>query len=94
ATRGLARGALAAELRGRGVDPGIAHDALAVVGDADERARAEALVTKRLRAMHGLAPDVQARRLAGMLARKGYPTAIALAVVRDAIANAPEHRRD
>ena len=31
---------------------------------------------------------------AGMLARKGYPGDVAYAVIRDALADAPEHRRD
>ena len=52
------------------------------------------LVAKKLRSMHGLEPLVQKRRLAGMLARKGYPADLAMAVIREAIAEAPEHQRD
>lgn len=92
--KGLARGALAHELRKQGVDPELAGAALGQVEAADERLRAEQLATKKLRAMGGLAPDVQARRLGAMLARKGYPGEIAWPVVRDAIAGAPEHQRD
>ena len=44
--------------------------------------------------MHGLEPLVQKRRLAGMLARKGYPADLAMAVIREAINAAPEHQRD
>lgn len=44
--------------------------------------------------MGGLDPQVQARRLAAMLARKGYPSGVAYAVVRDAVNAAAEHRRD
>ena len=39
--------------------------------------RAEQLVAKKLRSMHGLTPEVQTRRLAGMLARKGYSGEVA-----------------
>lgn len=92
--KGLARGALAHELRKRGVDAELAGVALGQVDAADERLRAEQLATKKLRTMGGLAPDVQARRLGAMLARKGYPGEIAWPVVRDAIAGAPEHQRD
>lgn len=92
--KGLAHRALASELRERGIDPVIADDALRRVGPDDERARAEQLVTKKLSTMHGLARDVQARRLAAMLARKGYPGEIAWPVIRDAIDAAIEHQRD
>jgi regulatory protein len=92
--RGLARKALAHQLRQQGIDGDIADDALAAVGPQDERARAEELVAKRLRTMSGLAPDVQARRLAGMLARKGYSGEIAWPVIREAIDGLPEHQRD
>jgi regulatory protein len=92
--RGLARRALAHELRRKGVDEETARAAVAEVTPHEERERAQELVAKRLRSMHGLDAGVQARRLAAMLARKGYPTEISLAVVREAIAEAPEHQRD
>jgi regulatory protein len=44
--------------------------------------------------MHGLAAEVQTRRLAGMLARKGYSSSTSFAVIREAIAGAPEHPPD
>ena len=92
--KGLARRALAHELRKQGIDPEIADEALGQVGAGDERLRAEQLVAKKLRSMRGLAPEVQARRLAGMLARKGYSGEVAWPIVRDAVDGLPEHRRD
>lgn len=92
--KGLARRGLAHELRKHGIDPATADDALGQVDPTDERAKAEQLVAKRLRSMAGLSPDVQARRLAGMLARKGYSGEVAWPVIRDAVNDAPEHRRD
>lgn len=92
--KGLARKALAHELRKQGIDQEIADEALGQVGTGDERARAELLVEKKLRTMRGLDPAVQARRLAGMLARKGYSGEIAWPVIRDALDGLPEHRRD
>lgn len=92
--KGLARKGLAHELRKQGIEPEIADEALGAIGVEDERAKAEELVAKRMRTMSGLAPDVQARRLAGMLARKGYSADVAWPVIRDAVNGAPEHQRD
>lgn len=93
-TKGLARRALAHELRKQGIDGDLADEALAQVGQADERDKAEQLVARKMRTMHGLAADVQARRLAGMLARKGYSGEVAWPIIRDAIDRAAEHQRD
>jgi SOS response regulatory protein OraA/RecX len=92
--KGLARRALAHELRKQGIDQEIADEALGQVGAGDERLRAEQLVAKKLRSMRGLAPDVQTRRLAGLLARKGYSGEVAWPIIRDAVDALPEHRRD
>lgn len=94
AGRGLARGALARELRNKGIDDDLADEALVSISDADERDRARALVDKKLRAMHGLGVEVQTRRLAGMLARKGYTSSLSRVVIGEAIASAPEHLPD
>jgi regulatory protein len=92
--RGLGKSALARELRTKGIGDDVAEKALASVSDTDEWDRARELVDKKLRAMHGLAIAVQTRRLAGMLARKGYSPSLTYAVIRDAIADAPEHLPD
>lgn len=94
AGRGLARRALAQELRRKGVDDETALAALDEVDPHDEEDRARALVAKRMRSMSGLDPLVQTRRLAGMLARKGYPSDVSMRVVREAVREAPEHQRD
>ena len=94
ASRGLARRSLAEELRKRGVSDEIAEEALAPVDDVMERDSARRLVDKKLRTMSGLEIEVKRRRLAGMLARKGYPAGIVYPVVAEALAEIPEHRRD
>lgn len=94
AGRGLARRALAHELRRKGVDDVTAEAALRQLDPAAEEDRARELVAKRLRSMSGLDPVVQTRRLAGLLARKGYGSEIAMRVVREAVRDAPEHQRD
>ena len=93
-TKGMSGVALRAELREKGIDGEIAEAAVGGLDPQTERARAEDLVARRLATMGGLEPQVQARRLAAMLARKGYSSAVVYAVVRDAIAAAPEHQRD
>jgi regulatory protein len=94
AGRGLARRALAQELRRKGVDDETAQEALDAVDPQAEEDRARALVTKKMRSLSGLDPVVQTRRLAGMLARKGYPSEMSRRLVREAVREAPEHQRD
>jgi regulatory protein len=94
AGRGLAKRALARQLHNKGIEDDLADAALASISEADERDRARALVDKKLHAMHGFGIEVQTRRLAGMLARKGYSPSLTYAVIRDAIADAPEHLPD
>lgn len=94
AGRGLATRALAHELRRKGVDDDTARAALDDIDPHAEEDLARALVAKRLRTMHGLGVTVQTRRLAGMLARKGYCAEVSMRVVREAIAEAAEHQRD
>ncbi|WP_231635166.1 regulatory protein RecX [Luteipulveratus halotolerans] len=92
--RGLARRALRQELRRKGVDDEVAAATLDDIDDESERDRARALAEKKMRSMHGLDATVQTRRLAGMLARKGYSSSVAWAVIREVIADAPEHQPD
>jgi regulatory protein len=84
--RGLARRAVAAKLRQRGFDDEAVGAALTGINADDERARARQLVARRLRALAGLPPEVQARRLVALLARKGYPSGLAYEVVRAELA--------
>ncbi|WP_189079394.1 regulatory protein RecX [Mangrovihabitans endophyticus] len=83
--RGLARRALAAELRRRGVDAEIADEALETLDPDEEAATARALVDRKLRTATG-SPDAVFRRLVAMLARKGYPPGVAVRAVKDALA--------
>jgi regulatory protein len=83
--RGLARRALANELRQRGVDAEVASDALETLDEDEEAATARALVERKLRTARG-APEAVFRRLVGMLARKGYPAGVAIRTVKDALA--------
>ncbi|POX49179.1 recombination regulator RecX [Streptomyces sp. Ru71] len=83
--RGLARRALAQELRTKGVDSALIEEAVAQLDSDQEEATARELVARKLRTTRGLDRDKRLRRLAGMLARKGYPEGMALRVVRQAL---------
>jgi regulatory protein len=85
AGRGLARRALSAELRAKGVDPDVAAEAVEAVDDDDEREAARRLVARKVGAMRRLDRVTASRRLVGMLARKGYNGGLAAAVVREAL---------
>jgi regulatory protein len=84
--RGLARGALARELRQRGVDSEAIAPALDELDEGAEARMARDLVARRMRSMTGVSPDAAFRRLVSMLARKGYPAGLAVRTVRDALA--------
>lgn len=86
--KGLARRALAQELRRKGIDDEIAREALDEIDPDDEEAAARALVRKKLRSVQGLEQEKATRRLVGMLGRKGYGPGMAFAIVKD------ELRRD
>ena len=83
--RGLARRALARELRTKGVDAAVIDEAVGQLDAEQEEATARELVARKLRSTRGLDRDRRLRRLAGMLARKGYGEGMALRVVRQAL---------
>ncbi len=80
--KGLARRALAQELRRKGIDDEVAKQALDEVDPADEEAAARVLVRRKLRTLARVDDTVATRRLVGLLARKGYPSGLAFSVVR------------
>ena len=85
-SRGLAGRALSAELKQRGV----AADAIRAAIDEQlspdaEASAARRLIERKLTATRGLPPEQRTRRLAGLLARKGYPAGLAFRVIREAL---------
>lgn len=81
--RGLARRALAQELRRKGVAEEVAREALDEVDPAEEEDAARTLVRKRMRSLGGVDRGRATRRLVGMLGRRGYPPGLAFTVVRE-----------
>ncbi len=81
--RGLARRALAQELRRKGIEDEVARDALDDVDEEDEVEAARRLVQAKLRSVRSLDRDKAVRRLVGMLARKGHSSSVAFRVVKE-----------
>lgn len=88
-SRKLAKGALRRELADKGIDADTAAAALEQLSDADEEAAARLLVERKLRAGTDLLDraerDKATRRLASMLARKGYQPAQAFRIVAEVL---------
>lgn len=89
-SRGLARRALAQELRRKGIDDEVARATLDEVAEEDPDAEVEAarmLVRRKLRSMRSVDTDTAVRRLVGMLARKGHGPGVAYRVVKEELAD-------
>jgi len=81
--RGLARRALAQELKRKGIEDELAREVLDEIEDDDEVEAARMLVRGKLRSVRGLDQDKAMRRLVGMLARKGHNSSVAFRVVKE-----------
>ncbi|MDQ4008867.1 MAG: RecX family transcriptional regulator, partial [Actinomycetota bacterium] len=88
--RGLARRALAQELRRKGVSDDLAAEVLDGIDPEDETELARRLVRRKLRTMGRLDDRAKVRRLTGMLARRGYAPGVAMGVVREELGDADE----
>ena len=85
-SRGLSGRALSAELKQRGV---AAEEIRAAIDEQispeAEVSAARRLVDRKLGSTRSLPPEQRTRRLAGMLARKGYPAGLAFRVIRETL---------
>ncbi|MFJ6158029.1 regulatory protein RecX [Pseudarthrobacter sp. NPDC092184] len=88
-SRKLAKGALRRELAEKGIDQDTAAAALEQLTDADEEAAARQLVERKLRPGTDFEDraerDKATRRLASMLARKGYQPSQAFRIVNEVL---------
>lgn len=88
-SRKLAKGALRRELNDKGIDADTAAAALEQLSDEDEEAAARDLVQRKLRGVTGFADRTErektTRRLASMLARKGYQPSQAFRIVGEVL---------
>jgi regulatory protein len=83
--RHLSRRALRQELEAKGVQRVDIDRALENIDRADEFASARELVERKRTAMSSLARDVQRRRLAGLLSRRGFDSAVISRVLSDVL---------
>ena len=91
-SRKLAKGALRRELAEKGIDTDTAAAALEQLSDEDEESAARELVQRKLRGVTGFEDraerDKTTRRLASMLARKGYQPSQAFRIVGEVLDDA------
>jgi regulatory protein len=84
-SKGLAGRALKAELRRRGVADDDIKEAVETLDPDAEVETARRLVERKLASTKGQPAETRTRRMAGMLARKGYPAGLAFRVIREAL---------
>ncbi|BCW66465.1 regulatory protein RecX [Arthrobacter sp. NicSoilB4] len=91
-SRKLAKGALRRELAEKGIDEDTAAGALEQLSDEDEESAARELVQRKLRGVTAFEDraerDKTTRRLASMLARKGYQPSQAFRIVGEVLDDA------
>ena len=83
--RKLGKNAIRMELIKKGVDRDLIDNALEEVNTDDEYQHALELVEKQLPRTQNLEKQKRVARLLGLLARKGYSSSVAYAVIREAI---------
>lgn len=83
AERGQAGRAIRQELVRKGFEEEDIAAALEQIDPEDERERARELAAARWARLSGVPEQVRIRRVVAMLGRKGYPPALAFAVVKD-----------
>lgn len=83
--RGLSRRSLSAELRQRGVDSDDITEAVEILDPDQEIETARHLAERKLAATRGQPPEVRMRKVAGMLARKGYTPTLAYRLIREGL---------
>lgn len=80
--RAQAPRAIAHELRRKGFEPRVVEAALAQIPDDDVYDRAAELALRVWQRSGGLSQEARARRIVGMLARRGHSPSTAFALVR------------
>ncbi|WP_253719902.1 regulatory protein RecX [Brevibacterium renqingii] len=83
-SRKLSRSVLKRELAKKGISPELASEAVAEVDGEEELAREVA--AKKAASTRRLDYEVRERRILGMLARRGFPSAICIKVTREVLA--------
>ena len=82
------------ELHTKGIDRELAEAALAEIDPEAEREAALTVARKKMRSLAPLEPQVARRRLAGVLARRGFSGGIVSAVVQQVLGELGDARTD
>lgn len=85
AEKGVARRAIADELRLKGLGESAICDALGQIDAEDEAGAALALARKKLASTWHLQPRIRERRTLALLGRKGYSTEVSAEALRQAL---------
>jgi regulatory protein len=92
--KALARSVLKQELRQRGVDPESIDVAIEQIDDDAEYQRALEFASRKARVKPGEDSAKALSRLAGQLARKGYPAGVCFSVSKEVLGPLLEERQD
>ncbi|OKL48940.1 hypothetical protein BSR29_03620 [Boudabousia liubingyangii] len=92
--RGLARRAIAQEMRRKGLSAAESAEALEQITDESEAQAAEKLALKKAATTVRLPNEVRRRRIASMLARRGYNASVAYRATAAALAEYPSQTDD
>ena len=84
-SRGLSRRSLSAELRRQGVQTEEIREAVDSLDPEQEVATARRLVERKMAGTRGQPPEARARRVAGTLARKGYPAGLVFRLIKEVL---------
>lgn len=88
--RQKSRRALLAELGEKGVDRDVIEAAVAELDSDRDYLVARGFAERKVRSLVGLDPQVQYRRLAGALARRGFGASVVAQVTREVLAETAE----
>lgn len=89
-SKALARSVLRRELTQRGIEREVVDEAVESIDDEDEWQRARDFASRKFRVRSGEDPLKAINRLAGQLARKGYPANVCFTVAREVSAAVAE----
>jgi regulatory protein len=90
ARRQKSRRALLLELGEKGVDRDVVDAAVAELDGDRDYTIARGFAERKAASLAGLDPQVRYRRLAGALARRGFPASVVSQVTREVLADLPE----
>jgi len=84
---GMGRRAIEQDLLRKGVPQTLISETLTLISEKDEYATARAFALKWLHSCRNLEKDAAYRRIAGMLARRGFPPNIVYEITNETLAN-------